>query len=197
LRQATNLSTRENEKRERKTCNRETTEKSSLSKWSVFNNIKCAAMPFFFNFERFHWPPSGIEKPHCVIFLFYFPPHTRNVIFARNLKKERKRWNVEKQGEDIFRIVWIFFFFSFLKVFSQLPHRGEIKGMLLLLFLFCFSIWVFLYSSMGRRDGSFGSLSVVSRVVQDSWRRTGGDCLVLGIIFTTPLHQGGIVAGWC
>ena len=31
-----------------------------------------------------------------------------------------------KQGEDIFRIVWIFFFFFLFKgFFSQLPHRGE------------------------------------------------------------------------
>lgn len=97
----------------------------------------------------------------------------------RNLKKEKKRRNVgsEKHFPDSLDLFW---FSSFL-ISCVWGGGGDQRNVVAPLFYFPFGCFLLLYSSMG--DGSFGSLSVVSRVVQDRRVdvRAGSDWVRLGL----------------
>ena len=78
-------------------------------------------MPFFFfSISNDFTDPQPELKNHTASFSCFIFLHARDVIFARNLKKERKRWNVEVEVEARrrhFPDSLDLLFFSLLKVF--------------------------------------------------------------------------------
>lgn len=139
---------------------------------------------FFQNPKRFHRAMTNRNWKTTLrqIFFFFFFFHSRRNPPRQWEILKRRRSEGMSGAKNIFRIVWIFFGFpaSSSRV-CVCGGGGDQRNVVAPLFYFPFGCFLLLYSSMG--DGSFGSLSVVSRVVQDRRVdvRAGGDWVRLGL----------------
>jgi len=143
----------------------------------------CGSVFFFIRNDSAAWWLTGLKNHTASNFSCFFHTHTRRNPPQREISKRRRSEGMPgaRHFPDSLDLFW---FSSFLISCGV----GEIKGMLLLLFLF--SIWVFLASLFVYGDGSFGSLSVVSRVVEDSRRPDGRRLVRLGLALYLLLLPG-------